>query len=424
MPERTDYFVIRNGHYTRKEIRRIEAHNERKKAHYTNCDVVPERSAMNVHFKGCETTYTQKLDELVQEGVVSTRGLRPDAVLIDEFMVDVNSAYFEEKGCYEYAKVFFEHVYRFCVEQAGGEEYILSAVMHADERNVALSEKLGYDVWHYHLHVVYIPVVVKEIKYSKRCTDKKLIGTVKGTIMQISHSKKWESKPLRDEDGKVLRDEKDNVLYDYSYSHLQTELSEYMHQHGYKEINRGIKGSQRKHEETAQFKLKQDQKRAAQAALEAEAAEAKAAQKFVELQDVEKQLEKCNQAVNDAWEDLSDIQDVKEYLNIAEKCKYLLQEILDRLQTFIDRSGLIRDKAKERSLFEDIRNRIEELVNRLRQLVGYEYRERLLPEEWKSTQIVEDMARPLDEQINSAAYIERNQEKGNRVAEREWEYSI
>ena len=30
-------------------------------------------------------------------------------------------------------------------------------VMHADERNRAMSEALGEDVYHYHLHVVYIP---------------------------------------------------------------------------------------------------------------------------------------------------------------------------------------------------------------------------------------------------------------------------
>ena len=29
--------------------------------------------------------------------------------------------------------------------------------MHADERNRAMSDALGQDVYHYHLHVVYIP---------------------------------------------------------------------------------------------------------------------------------------------------------------------------------------------------------------------------------------------------------------------------
>ena len=81
---------------------------------------------------------------------------------------DVNSAYFERNGGYAYAKRFFEEAYRLAVKEAGGEEYILSAVMHADERNRALSEQLGRDIYHYHLHVVYVPVVEKEVKWTKR----------------------------------------------------------------------------------------------------------------------------------------------------------------------------------------------------------------------------------------------------------------
>lgn len=70
----------------------------------------------------------------------------------------------------------------------GGEQYILSAVMHADERNRAMSEALGEDVYHYHLHVVYVPVVEKQVLWTKRCKSKSLVGTVKETIMLVSMS--------------------------------------------------------------------------------------------------------------------------------------------------------------------------------------------------------------------------------------------
>ena len=62
------------------------------------------------------------------------------------------------------------------IKIVGGEQYILSAVMHADERNRAMSDALGQDVYHYHLHVVYIPVVEKQILWTKRCKDKSLVG--------------------------------------------------------------------------------------------------------------------------------------------------------------------------------------------------------------------------------------------------------
>ena len=66
----------------------------------------------------------------------------------------MNSAYFYNHGGYEFAKQVLCRCYKAAVEIVGGEQYILSAVMHADERNRAMSEALGEDVYHYHLHVV------------------------------------------------------------------------------------------------------------------------------------------------------------------------------------------------------------------------------------------------------------------------------
>ncbi len=67
------------------------------------------------------------------------------------------------------------------VKIVDGEEFLVSAVMHADEKNRAMSEALGEDVYHYHLHVVDVPVVEKQILWTKRCKDKALVGTVKET---------------------------------------------------------------------------------------------------------------------------------------------------------------------------------------------------------------------------------------------------
>ena len=55
---------------------------------------------------------------------------------------DVNTAYFEERGGYEYARQFYEEAFHF-VEKEYGPENVVSAVMHADELNTALTEQLG-----------------------------------------------------------------------------------------------------------------------------------------------------------------------------------------------------------------------------------------------------------------------------------------
>ena len=140
--------------------------------------------------------------QLEANGTISTRGLKPDATHYCELIFDVNSAYFDNHGGYEFAKQFYADAYKAAVQIIGGEQYILSAVMHADEINRAMTEVLGREVYHYHLHVVYVPVVEKQILWSKRCKDKALVGTVKETVMQVSRSKKWASKPLLDDAGK------------------------------------------------------------------------------------------------------------------------------------------------------------------------------------------------------------------------------
>jgi hypothetical protein len=129
-------------------------------------------------------TYEQTFNRMLDEKIIVQRGQKTDgsAKVFDELIFDVNTAYFEENGGYDYAKKFFEEAYRCAVNEVGGEQYIISAVLHADEKNKALSEQLGRDVFHYHLHVVYVPVVQKEILWSKRTKDKSLVGKVKEVI--------------------------------------------------------------------------------------------------------------------------------------------------------------------------------------------------------------------------------------------------
>ena len=122
------------------------------------------------------------------------------------------------------------------MEIVGGEQYILSAVMHADERNQAMSEALGEDVYHYHLHVVYIPVVEKQILWSKRCKDEALRGTVKEVITQVSRSKKWESKPVLDKDGNPMLNARGKKILRSSYSVLQDDFFHFMRVAGYTDL--------------------------------------------------------------------------------------------------------------------------------------------------------------------------------------------
>ena len=194
----------------------------------------------------------------------------------------------------------------------------MSAVMHADERNRAMSEALGEDVYHYHLHVVYIPVVKKEIRWTKRCKDKSLVGKIKETIMQVSMSKKWDSKPgIDDETGKPLLNSKGKPVLRKSYSVLQDDFFQHMRNTGYDDVERGERGSSEEHLTVTQFKTEREQERLAQlqeaAALAqaeaekrkraAEAAEKKAAQAKAKLDDVASLLEGMEKLAADFSDD-------------------------------------------------------------------------------------------------------------------------
>ena len=256
-----DRTSVRNLAVSDKAVGNTQQHNEREKDSYRNPDIIPQRAAWNVHFKKPTASYTDLFAQMEANGTISTRGLKPDATYYCELIFDVNSAYFDNHGGYEFAKQFYADAYKAAVQIVGGEQYVLSAVMHADEINRAMTEALGREVYHYHLHVVYVPVVEKQILWLKRCKDKALVGTVKETVMQVSRSKKWASKPLLDDAGKPVFQKNGKPVLKKSYSVLQDDFFNYMRNAGYTDVERGERGSTEEHLTVTQFKVQREQER-------------------------------------------------------------------------------------------------------------------------------------------------------------------
>lgn len=259
---KADMSCARVKKYTSSDVSKAERHNERKNETYENMNVIAERIPYNVHFKEpTAPTYMEQLKQMEQDGKVSLRGLRKDATLFNEIVIDVNTMYFERNGGYEYAKQFYEEAFHF-IEEKFGTDNVISAVMHADEINLAATEDLGKEVYHYHLHAMVLPVVEKEILWSKRCKDPELRGTVKEVVNQISHSKKWKSDiPLVDEKGNPLLRKNGKSMFRASYSILQDELFNHMTEKGFKGFQRGEYGSTAEHLTSLQYQIKQDTQR-------------------------------------------------------------------------------------------------------------------------------------------------------------------
>ena len=263
--QKPDMSCARVVQYKASGLDKIYRHNERRNESYGNENVITGMSGYNIHFKDPgDETYTEIFKRLEAEGLISTRGLREDATLIDEIIIDVNTQYFEDHGGYEYAKKFYEEAFHF-IEKKFGAEHVVSAVIHADELNTEVSERLGKDVYHYHLHAMVIPVVDKEIRWSKRCKDPELRGTVKEVIHQVSHSKKWASNiPETDEHGDIVLRKNGKPKYRKSYSILQDEVYDHMISHGFTGFERGAFGSTAVHLDTLQYKIEKDRERLAE----------------------------------------------------------------------------------------------------------------------------------------------------------------
>ena len=349
MDKRTNYSVARVETYTKTSITKAERHNERKNKSYSNMNVDLTQTPNNIHYKRCETTYNEKLKEKLDSGEVSLRGLQKNATLFDELIFDINSDYFEKHGGYEFAKEFYERAFHFAEEEMGTDN-IISAVMHADELNTALTEEYGKPIYHYHLHVVALPVVRKEVKWTKKCKDKSLVGTTKEVINQVSHSNKWKSDKATDSQGNPLYNKKGKAVLTKSYSLLQDRFFKYMSDSGYKDFIRGVKGSNREHLDDLQFKIKKDTEKLANITNKVEAKE----NSYNEYMKYNKQIEdisslgkqkRFSKKIELEQEDYESLTQYAKKGIVADKEIYELNSRIDNLRNAVD---------KWKSLYDDI----------------------------------------------------------------------
>ena len=308
--DKTNYSVARVQTYTRASILKAERHNERKNTTYSNMNVDLTQMLNNVHYKKCDGTYNERLKEMIDTGDVSLRGLKDNAKIFDEIIFDINSDYFEQNGGYEFAKEFYERAFHFAEKEMGAKN-IISAVMHADELNTALTEEYGKPIYHYHLHVIAIPVVKKEIKWSKRCKDKSLIGTTKEIINQVSHSKKWKSQQATDLQGNPLYDEKGKAILIKSYSLLQDRFFQYMSDSGYRGFIRGLKGSTAEHLSDIEFKAKKEKEKLEAITDKVKEQQAKFIENTVAIEESENHINLAQQELNEIKKDIDNYKGYK-----------------------------------------------------------------------------------------------------------------
>ena len=141
-------------------VSRIEKHHERKKDVYkSNPDIDVNRSDLNFHIKDPPDSYRKLIRKRIEEVGCRTR---KDSVVMQDSICTASPEFFKGKTSRQ-KEDFFRMAYRFYVKTFG-EENILSAVVHLDERTP-------------HMHVCFVPIT-KDGKLS----SKTVIGGPAGLV--------------------------------------------------------------------------------------------------------------------------------------------------------------------------------------------------------------------------------------------------
>ena len=205
------FAIIRNVKYKLGSMNYIGRHNERANKQYGNPNVDAKKSKENFHLKApVEKSYEAEFYRIKESehllGNIRATGKKQSNAMC-EFIITSDSDFFEGMSK-ERQRRFFDDCYDY-VKQKCGEPYVLSAVVHMDEKTP-------------HMHVAYIPVVDG--------VDRK-----KNPCKRINCSQFWKGFN--------------------SYGQLQDEFYRHITSRGY-DLERGEVGSRAEHLSVAELKRK------------------------------------------------------------------------------------------------------------------------------------------------------------------------
>lgn len=186
------YAIIRNAKYKRENLKAVYRHNERKNKNYSNKDIDKTKSYLNYALKEPEFNYEKEFDKIREKYDLKGQ-IKTVSNIVCEYVITSDNDFFKRIGEKE-TKRYFETAYKFVCEYKDlGEQYILSAKVHYDERFP-------------HMHLLFLPVV--------HTTDKK-----GNNIDKLACSEFWKAKD--------------------SYRQLQNAFFEYMESNGF-DLKRGL----------------------------------------------------------------------------------------------------------------------------------------------------------------------------------------
>lgn len=202
------YAIIRNIKYKSENLKLAYRHNERRNKNYSNPDIDMEKSYLNYSIKSPQYSYEKEFERIRKEYNLKGQ-IKVVSNIACEYIITSDKEFFDTIGEQE-TKRYFETAYKFVSEYKNlGEQYIMSAKVHMDEKTP-------------HMHLVFLPVV--------HTTDKN-----GNKIDKIACSEFWKAKD--------------------SYRQLQNEFYSYMISNGFI-LERGLpkEETNRKHYTIEEYK--------------------------------------------------------------------------------------------------------------------------------------------------------------------------
>ena len=194
------YMVCHFGKYKSGNVFGLQKHNQRENENYSNIDIDKARTPLNYDLVNQgNINYLKRVKSIIEANRTSERAIRKDATIYCECIISSDSDFFENLT-EDKQKEFFKNSLDYLRSKIG-EEFIISANVHLDETTP-------------HMHVGFVPIIENSL------SAKKLI------------------------DRKFLRE-------------VQDQLPAYLKNLGF-DIQRGIKGSKRKHKDTKELKKELD----------------------------------------------------------------------------------------------------------------------------------------------------------------------
>ena len=197
------YFACHVEKFKSNDVRGIQIHNQRESENSKNKDIDTTRTELNfdLHNTG-KINYNKKVKEIIAEGYKGNKALRKDATVLTSTIVTSDKEFFDNMT-FEKQKEFFQESYNF-LKDLYGEKNIVSAVIHFDESTP-------------HMHLTAVPLT---------------------------------------QDGRLSAK---NVIDRNTLRHIQKAIPELLNEKGF-DIQRGIEGSNKNHEDTNEYKRKKELK--------------------------------------------------------------------------------------------------------------------------------------------------------------------